>query len=59
MSDENDNDRAGPSPSAVAGADAVRMYVERKAAEQAQLVDLLHKALACRFGEPAKTKEGE
>ena len=55
---ENENDnRAGPSPSAVAGADAVRIYVEAKAAEQAQLVDLLHKALACRFGEPVKTKE--
>lgn len=54
MSDENEN---GPSPSAVAGAAAIKNYVEARAAEQAQLVDLLHKALAARFGEPVKTKE--
>jgi len=47
MSDEKEN---GPSPSAVAGADAIRQYIEAKTAKDERLVDLLHKALGARYG---------
>ena len=55
MSD-NEN-RPPPSPAGAAGAAAIREYIEAKTARDERLVDLLHRALAKRYGVNPKTEE--
>lgn len=58
MSDENDN-RAGPSPAAAIGGSVANQHLRAKFERDRPFAELLHRALAARYGLKSDNEEGE